>query len=61
MTGSNARIDRTGDEARGGLRAVLRRHRAWWLVPLIGVWILFLAVVWFSQGEQAQPFLYSLF
>jgi hypothetical protein len=58
MTSSNARI---GREAERGLREVLREHRAWWLLPMVGVWLLFLGVVWFSQGEQAEPFLYSLF
>jgi hypothetical protein len=58
MTSSNARIE---GAARRSFAEALRRHRAWWLVPMVGVWLLFLAIVWLSQGEQAQPFLYSLF
>jgi hypothetical protein len=58
MTSSNARIG--GGTARS-LGEILRRHRAWWLVPMVGVWLLFLAVVWLTQDEPARPFLYSLF
>ena len=43
------------------LAEILRRHWLWWLAPMIGVWLLFLAVVWLSQDGPAQPFLYSLF
>jgi hypothetical protein len=58
MTSGNARI---GGATARSLGEILRRHRAWWLVPMVGVWLAFLAAVWLSQGEQAQPFLYSLF
>jgi hypothetical protein len=59
MTSSNARIER---EVERSLRAILRDHWAWWLLPMVGVWLLFLGLVWFTQEEQAAvPFLYSLF
>ncbi len=58
MTSSNARIGGATSRRWGEM---LRRHRAWWLVPMVGVWLAFLTAVWLSQGEQAQPFLYSLF
>jgi hypothetical protein len=56
MTSGNDRI-----AGAGGLRGAVWRYRAWWLVPMIGVLLLFLAAVLLGQGDEAEPFIYSLF
>jgi hypothetical protein len=43
------------------LRSTLWRYKAWWLVPMIGVVLLFAAAVLLGPGDRGQPFLYSLF
>jgi hypothetical protein len=42
----------------GEFAAFLRQHKAWWLVPLLVVAILF-AVLIFVSGTATTPFIYT--
>jgi hypothetical protein len=43
------------------LGRTLWRYKAWWLVPMIGVMMLFVAAALLGGGGPGEPFLYSLF
>ena len=39
----------------------MRRHKRYWLLPLMTVLVLFAALVLMTQGSTLAPFLYALF
>jgi len=41
--------------------AIIREHKAWWLVPVIVVLVLVGIFVVFSQSSVLSPFIYAFF
>lgn len=45
----------------GELWGFLRVRKKWWLAPIIGVLIIFGALIVLTQGSAVAPFIYTIF
>lgn len=45
----------------GELLSFFWKRKLWWLIPLIGIIILFAVLLVFAQGSAIAPFIYTLF
>ncbi|MDC0357352.1 DUF5989 family protein [Oligoflexia bacterium] len=43
------------------LFALLWEKKAWWLVPMVSVFLLLGALIVMTQGSALSPFIYALF
>jgi hypothetical protein len=40
---------------------LLRRHRLWWLAPVLVILLLFVVLIALTQSSAIAPFIYALF
>ena len=40
---------------------LLWERKAWWLVPMVSVFLLLGALIFFTAGSSISPFIYALF
>jgi len=45
----------------GELLSFLWQRRLWWMIPMVGVLVLFGFLLLFAQGSAIAPFIYTLF
>ena len=43
------------------LFALLAERKAWWLIPMVSVFLLLGLLIVLSQGSALSPFIYTLF